>query len=448
MQNQELFEIIYKSVCTGYDFGKFESAHGVTGTDLDKVARDILSKYVETNEVQPIGFMDNPSLAKALEDKKKLEEPQVPDEKEISIALEDSHPEIDDIDNLPSFEPVPLDEDYEPEFNTSTIEPEPVQEQTELKGTTNGKKLTKEEIYTQIEKLMREFKETQDDDTTVNNSAETASNEIHVENPIQNLEPDVVKQEQSKPTKTVVDNNAMHVGVKAKAITPDQPALTPFGTVAEKTKQESPSPIVYISDKIDVMPQPEEKKDYTQFFNREEYKKAQEPIVPKYNDTPFNFNGIVKNIIKSIKNDKNIAQYAKDYAVFPTDCLFLSTKQNTGKHVALILRLINKQTGEVSYKYAIYSFQINPDGKGKVFNVTDKFEYKLPSLDGVTETGLSWNEKRQHLFENNMSEITNAYLKDAFIPEVRNEYMNWLRNCMENRPESMVKVYQYFIREF
>ena len=450
MENQELFEIIYKSVCTGYDFGKFESAHGVTGTDLDKVARDILSNYVETSEVQPIGFMDNPSLSEAIEKKKSLEAEQS-EEKEIPVELEESSIKEEFVttpEQNALIEPETID-DYEPEFDTSTIEETMVaQEKNEAKGTTNGKKLTKEELYKQLESLMREFKDVQEE-TPVDDYDKAISNMLHVKDEPKKTETPVVKEETTH-IKTVVDNNAMHVGIKAKAITPETPALTPFGTVAEKEEKAEPvTPIVYISDKLDVTPNQEQKTDYTQFFHRDEpVVKPQEPVKPEYNDTPFNFNGVVKNIIKSIKNDKNIAKYAEDYAVMPTDCLFLSTKQNTGKHVALILRLINKATGKQSYKYAIYSFQINPDGKGKVFNVTDKFEYKLPSLDEITETALNWNEKRQHLFENNMSEITNAYLKDAFIPEVRNEYMNWLRNCLENRPESMSKVYQYFIREF
>lgn len=444
MDAQELFEIIYKSVCTGYDFGKFESAHGVTGTDLDKVARDILSKYIETAEVQPIGFMDNPSLAKAIEEKKPLETP-MEDEKELPVELEDQPIEKEVVEPIASIEPEQIDDDYEPEFNTPDVqEPEPV----EVKGTTNCKKLTKEEIYKQLESLMREFKNaSEDEEKPIDDYDKAISDILHVdEQPVK--EQSIQKPGEPIPAKTVVDNNAMHVGTKAKAITPEKPALTPFGTIAEKAIQEEPSQIVYISDKIEVEPQ-EEKKDYTQFFNRAVHDvKQPEPVKPKYNDTPFNYNGIVKNIIKSLKNDKNIVQYAKDYEVMPTDCLFLSTKQHTGKHVALILRLINKATGEQSYKYAIYSFQINPDGKGKVFNVTDKFEYKLPSLDDIKETALDWNEQRQHLFENNMSEIVNAYLKDAFVPEVRNEYMNWLRTCIGNRPESMAKVYQYFIREF
>lgn len=452
MEAQELFEIIYKSVCTGYDFGKFESAHGVTGTDLDKVARDILSKYVEIAKVQPIGFMDNPSLAKAIEEKKSLEthEDVIEEEKELPVELEE-HDEETVVEPTASIEPETIDDDYEPEFNTSVIEKSVQQpELEEVKGTTNGKKLTKEEIYKQLESLMREFKDAQEEETApIDDYDKAISDMLNIgkgkesvqENPIE-------KVEEPKPVKKVVDNNAMHVGTKTKAITPETPALTPFGTVAEKTPQEEPSQIVYISEKINVEPQ-EEKKDYTQFFNRDvQPVEEPEPVKPKYNDTPFNYNGVVKNIIKSIKNDKNIIQYAKEYEVMPTDCLFLSTKQSAGKHVALILRLINKATGEQSYKYAIYNFQINPDGKGKVFNVTDKFEYKLPSLDGVKETALNWNEQRQHLFENNMSEITNAYLKDAFVPEVRNEYMNWLRACMGERPESMVKIYQYFIREF
>ena len=430
----KIFNLVYRSVCAGYDYARLQGKNPSMTADLETIANNIV---------------DSLNLAE-FEDETTDNQPD--EEEETDIVLEQTN-------------------------TTEELPPEAVKDQVsnylqslvmlknEAKHTEEAeppKPTYKDELREKLEEKFKQYHEEHPE----------------LDHPTENEEPDTPYFE---PVKVETEPNELPSGytnIMGNSVK-DEAVDISIHPVNEDTIRIEKEDLANITEKVEETAEIKEKnleentsfeaKPFIESKEEQSLKKEKLPeinlesIKPKteskpveyaaikknniYNDSAFNLTGVIHGIIGSLKSDPRIKNYNQQgYEILPTDLLFLSTHQ-TNRHLGIILRLIDKKTGKLSYKYVIYELALN-NGKGKIYNVTDKFERILPSLDKFTETKANWKAETQELYEKELSEISNAYIKDAFIDEMRSNYMKWLRDQIVYRPTDLTPLFQYMIKKF
>ena len=488
-----VFNLIYRSVCAGYDFAKFESLNCGTNTNLENLAKDVFENYTEEERKAVSSYLDDIKNEVTEKHEAEAEQPDKPEVIEESVKGEKTESEpISEKEIEPESEPKPEPVSPEPE-KIEVKEPEQVEapqsyeepeeensfEFAEQKEEQISPEKVKEEVQTYLEENKTPEEPIKPELESVAENEPEMYYEMDSNFDFDNAD-DIPVMEETEPVESIPEHSINKntskeelrafldkkfenyksnkeidektvpetASVKPESVKEDAEqsklVITPFGI---QNPVEQPKPVAEkVEPNKEVTPAPEtfavEKDDTYDSISVPEEK----PVSIEDMDTMFELTGTISHIIDSIKKDNQVSKYATKYAVMPTDCVYLSTNPGN-KHIAIILRLVDKETKEVTYKYVVYELALN-NGKGKIYNVTSDYEAKLPSLNFLEGTKAQWNNEKQERYDKELSEIFNAYIKDAFVPEVRKSYMSWMRECMTYRPVQMANIIQYFIRSF
>lgn len=429
----KIFNLVYRSVCAGYDYARLQGKNPSMTADLETIANNIV---------------DSLNLAE-FEDETTDNQPD--EEEETDIVLEQTN-------------------------TTEELPPEAVKDQVsnylqslvmlknEAKHTEEmepSKPTYKDELR---EKLEEKFKQYHEEHPELDHPADEEPDTPYFEPVKVETEPDELPSGYTNIMGNSVKDEAVDISIHPANEDTIRIEKEDLANITEKVEETAEIKEKNLEENTSFEAKPFIESKEEQSLKKEKLPEINlESIKPKteskpveyaaikknniYNDSAFNLTGVIHGIIGSLKSDPRIKNYNQQgYEILPTDLLFLSTHQ-TNRHLGIILRLIDKKTGKLSYKYVIYELALN-NGKGKIYNVTDKFERILPSLDKFTETKANWKAETQELYEKELSEISNAYIKDAFIDEMRSNYMKWLRDQIVYRPTDLTSLFQYMIKKF
>lgn len=439
----KIFNLVYRSVCAGYDYARLQGKNPSMTADLETIANNIV------DSLNLADFEDETT------------DNQSDEKEETDTTLEQTNTDEEATEELP---PEAVKDQVSNYLQSLVMLKNEAKHTEEVTPKTESSKPTyKDELREKLEEKFKQYHEEHPE----------------LDHPAENEEPDTPYFE---PVKVETEPNELPSGytnIMGNSVK-NEPIDTPIHPVNEDTIRIEKEDLANITEKVEETSEVKEKnleentsfdakpfiesKEEQPLLNKEKLPEINlESIKPKseeskpieyatkknniYNDSAFNLTGVIHGIIGSLKSDPRIKNYNQQgYEILPTDLLFLSTHQ-TNRHLGIILRLIDKKTGKLSYKYVIYELALN-NGKGKIYNVTDKFERILPSLDKFTETKANWKAETQELYEKELSEISNAYIKDAFIDEMRSNYMKWLRDQIVYRPTDLTPLFQYMIKKF
>lgn len=439
----KIFNLVYRSVCAGYDYARLQGKNPSMTADLETIANNIV---------------DSLNLAE-FEDEATDNQPNENEETNITSEQTNTDEEATETEELP---PEAVKDQVSNYLQSLVMIKNEAKHTEDVEPKEEPAKPTyKDELR---EKLEEKFKQYHEEHPELDHPADEETDTPYFEPVKVETEPDELPSGYTNIMGNSVKNEEVDTPihpVNEDTIRIEKEDLANITEKIEETteiKEKNPEENVSFEKKPFIEPKEEQpvKKEKLPEINLESIKPRSESKPVEYaatkknniyNDSAFNLTGVIHGIIGSLKSDPRIKNYNQQgYEILPTDLLFLSTHQ-TNRHLGIILRLIDKKTGKLSYKYVIYELALN-NGKGKIYNVTDKFERILPSLDKFTETKANWKAETQELYEKELSEISNAYIKDAFIDEMRSNYMKWLRDQIVYRPTDLTSLFQYMIKKF